>query len=180
MKLTLVRHSIPDYSNIKQEDSILLPTKAELSEDGIILANDNFKNFDFKGNEIILVSPFERTLETASILKSYIDIPITIENDLHEWLPDKTFTRKVSDIDSLYKDYLENKGTSEKQAIWETDKEIKQRVFNILKKYENYQNIIIVAHSRLFKVCFNLKSCKFASINQIEINNLEEFFNENY
>lgn len=169
MNLTLIRHSIPDYSDILETDSTKKPTKAHLSKEGIALAHNNFKDIDFSKNEIVLVSPFIRALDTANILKGYVgDIPFIVEENLHEWLPDKNFVKEVKDIKPLYKDYILHNGESIEDVFWETDLETKKRVFDTLFKYKNYNNIIIVAHSRLFKVCFNLSKCDFASINYKE------------
>lgn len=166
MELTLIRHSIPDYTKLSENDSTYLPTKAHLSEEGILLAENNFKNIDFSENEIILCSPFQRALDTSSVLTKFIDIPIFIEEDLHEWLPDKNFEYKIKDIKPLYKDYVSNNGIGI-DTIWETDLEVKNRVYNVLNKYNNYEKVIIVAHSRLFKICFGLNKCDFASISKI-------------
>lgn len=44
-----------------------------------------------KGADIILASPYTRTLQTAAIISKNTGIPIEVETDLLEWMPDLTF-----------------------------------------------------------------------------------------
>ena len=42
-----------------------------------------------RGAALILASPYTRTMQSAQILSRRLDLPVTVEWDLHEWLYDR-------------------------------------------------------------------------------------------
>lgn len=169
MELILIRHGEPDYSHISKNENTQIPTMAHLSEIGKLQAENIYKNnIDLLNNsQIIISSPFNRALETAKILNKNLNLPLFIENDMHEWLPDREFKYNIDKIHDFYKDYKIKNGIRISNEPWEEDLEVKKRVLNCLSKYSYYEKIIIVAHSRLFKIVFNIKECNFCSVNKI-------------
>lgn len=171
MHLILVRHSEPNYSDISKYENSYIPTKAHLSITGANFAYDKFnknKNILNKG-QIILASPFNRALETALILETIINKPLYIEDNLHEWLPDREFKYNISNLYNFYRDYKVKNGIRINNEPWEANEEVIQRFFKCIEKYKEFDTIIIVAHSRLFKILFNLSECDYCSINEIEL-----------
>jgi broad specificity phosphatase PhoE len=41
---------------------------------------------------LILTSPMTRALQTAALLSRALDLPLAVEFDLHEWVPDRTYS----------------------------------------------------------------------------------------
>ena len=67
MKIHFIRHGQPDYSNINLEDNIETPNFAPLTEKG----KEQAKNVNvdkLKNAKLILVSPYKRAFETATII----------------------------------------------------------------------------------------------------------------
>ena len=169
MELILIRHGEPDYSNINKNENTIVPTRAHLSKRGEMQAKNIFQNNSnlLDKSQIIISSPFNRALETAEILNKDLNLPLFIEDDFHEWLPDREFKYEINMIHKFYKDYKDKCGIRVDDEPWEEDSEVKKRVLECLNKYSNYGKIIIVAHSRLFKIVFDVKKCDFCSVNYI-------------
>ena len=60
---------------------------APLTDEGVQQAELASKNEILKGSDLIVLSPYTRALQTASIISK-------VEIDLHEFIPDKTFCIK--------------------------------------------------------------------------------------
>lgn len=158
MKIHFIRHGQPDYSSIKNDDPIYFSNLAPLTEKGISQAKLIDIN-KINKSSIIISSPYTRALQTASIISKNTNIDIKVEPMLHEWLPDKTFTSKIIDFNNFNNLYLKNKIS---ECNYENNEEMKKRLMTIIEKYKNYDEIIIVAHQRLFStlIAKNLKYCE--------------------
>ena len=89
MDLLLVRHGEPDYSDIDERGYIGHGRDlAKLTEKGVRQAERAAEDTRLQGAELILSSPYTRALQTASIISRITQIPLTVETDLHEWMPD--------------------------------------------------------------------------------------------
>lgn len=92
MDLLLVRHGEPDYSDIDERGYIGHGRDlAKLTEKGVRQAERAAEDTRLQGAELILSSPYTRALQTASIISRITQIPLTVETDLHEWMPDLSF-----------------------------------------------------------------------------------------
>lgn len=145
----LIRHGKPDYTKIEEKGFIGHGCDlAFLSEQGIKEANEVSKNKILKNSEILLSSPYTRCMQTASIISNQINIPITGAIDLHEWLPDLTYTYNNSilvknNYQKAIKDYTSNQVTSKE---YESIYSVQIRLLKTLKKYLMYQKVIVVTH----------------------------------
>lgn len=168
MKIVFIRHGEPDYipcdlRNFIGHGRALAP----LSELGILQAEDVSKNDLLKGCSLIVSSPYTRALQTAAIISRNTGLKISVEVDLHEWLPDKTYQYRTSEQSfHLYEDFLNCMGTYPKGEFrrWETIDEIIRRIVPVINKYTDlaYAKIAIVAHGgviRRFIGSFNVNYC---------------------
>lgn len=152
-KFIFIRHGRPDYTTLINKNfkghGIDL---AFLSPEGIEQAKTVAKDEILKGAELLLSSPYTRCMHTASIISNELNLPIIGEVDLHEWLPDLSFDYNYNDKKELvninfhkaleeYENPIENK-----EYDFEVMKDVKKRVLNVLKKYLNYNKVIVVAH----------------------------------
>ena len=159
MLIHFIRHGQPDYSNIKNTDPIYFSNLSPLTEKGINQANEiNIENM--KNSQIIIVSPYTRTMQTAAILSKNINKNILVNENLHEWLPDKTYQSKIANFTEYNKLFLRNECD---KCNCETMEDLKIRLLKELDIYkEKYNEIIIVADQRLISSLINkdLKYCE--------------------
>ena len=156
MKLFLIRHGQPNYSLIKDKEfrghGLDL---APLSEEGKNQIKQTAQNLLLRQAEIILSSPYTRALQTAAIISTQIQLPIEVEIDLHEWLPDQTFTYQTkSEMNSLHRDFYCNKGVYPpgEPKKWESLAALQTRVAKVFAKYTGiYETIIVTCHSMVIK-----------------------------
>ena len=59
-----------------------------LSEKGIQQIHDTAKDERLSGADLIIASPFGRTMHSAAILSKELNVEMKVETDLHEWLAD--------------------------------------------------------------------------------------------
>ncbi|MDY0075616.1 MAG: histidine phosphatase family protein [Acholeplasmataceae bacterium] len=147
-KLILIRHGEPRYDEVKEKN---LPNMGyelgKLTNRGIEQAEWVAQDPLLKNAELIVSSPYTRALQTAAIISRITQIPLVVEHDLHEWMPDKTFTFDF-EVQKSYEEYILCQGQSHKdhKYPWETYEELQKRVKHALNKYKSYQKIIVVCH----------------------------------
>ena len=108
-------------------------------------------------------------MQTASIISNQVNIPITGEIDLHEWLPDLTYTYNNSNVvKNNYRraidDYASNQVTSKE---YESIYSVQIRLLKTLKKYLMYQKVIVVTHGGVM-YSITGKHCPHCGIEQIK------------
>lgn len=166
MTIYFIRHGEPNYSFINSNDNCQWANLAPLSSCGINQAI-NLKYFEDLQNKVILSSPYTRALQTATILADGKNV--IIEPKLHEWLPSKNFSIKASEIENANRDYKNNV----QNCNYETKEEMITRMNSVLDKYKYYNDIIIVAHSRLIttylqSIGINKKHLSYCEVVKLE------------
>ncbi|MBZ9623838.1 histidine phosphatase family protein [Clostridium sp. FP2] len=165
-KLILIRHGEPDYSLVKERNfkghGIDL---AQLTPKGIEQARNVAKDKRLQGASLIVSSPYTRALETAAIISKERSLDISIEIDIHEWVPDLGFNN-VSDeeVKIASEECICCKGeyTDEDKKSWEKLSVVASRAFKGLEKYLIYEKIIVVTHGvvmRQFKYHNEIPYC---------------------
>lgn len=147
-KYILVRHGEPRYDEVKERHYFGMGYDlGKLTENGIAQAEARAKDSLFDDADLIIASPYTRALQTAAIISRLRNIPLTVENDLHEWMPDTTFKFEL-DANRSFEEYLEAKGVrnGHHQYHWESYEALQKRVVNVLQKYKKYQKVIVVCH----------------------------------
>ena len=93
----LVRHGQTDYSErnkkIYQGFGVNL---SPLSTDGVKEIINTSKDKRLCEACVILSSPYTRAVQTAAILSKELQIDISIETDLHEWMANKIMSMKTT------------------------------------------------------------------------------------
>lgn len=164
----LIRHGEADYSQLAEKGFWGFGRAfAPLSDIGIQQAEVTANDERLKMAEIIVSSPYTRALQTASIISRKIGLPITVEIDLHEWIPDKTNQNKTSEEASILKDeFVKYKGIypPDMQMRWETVNEMRTRMQRVANKYVNYEKVIFVGHGMAFRALNYIEQMKQAEI----------------
>jgi flagellar biosynthesis protein FliQ len=92
MKVIVIRHGERDYEPCYERGFIGMGLElAPLTEIGEKQAEEVALNELLRGTEIILSSPYTRCMQTSAIISRIRNIPLKVEIDLHEWVPDLTY-----------------------------------------------------------------------------------------
>lgn len=165
-KLILIRHGEPDYSYVtergfKGHGRDLAP----LTQRGVEQARAASKDSRLDGAQLIVSSPYTRALQTAAIISKGRGLDISIEIDIHEWIPDLTFSySSTEEAAAACKECCLNKGDYEEgdNRKWEKLSSVANRAFKAMEKYLNYDKIIVVCHGIVmtqFEFCEDIPHC---------------------
>lgn len=149
MKVIVIRHGERNYEPCYERGFIGMGLEmAPLTEIGEKQAEEAAHNELIRGTEIILSSPYTRCMQTSAIISRICNIPLKVEIDLHEWVPDLTYQNKKGDGKELGREFAECKGEWPKGETrkWETVSMMEKRLVSVLSKYCNFNKIIIVTH----------------------------------
>ena len=147
-KFILIRHGEPRYDEVIERGYFGMGYDlGKLTERGVLQAEQRAKDPLLKDAELIISSPYTRALQTAAIISRVTGIKLTVENDLHEWMPDTKFLFD-QDANQSFQEYLQAKGIRQlnHQYRWESYGDLKKRVELSLIKYKNYKKVIVVCH----------------------------------
>ena len=125
-----------------------------------------------KNSDIIISSPYGRTMHTAAILSKELGVDIAVETDLHEWVADKEY-RYLSDEEAMnsFREFTSKDGIRDNlcKYNWETAADIYERTEGVLKRYKNYNKVIVVCHGTVMQY--------FLGIEHPENGQIEEYVN---
>lgn len=104
--------------------------------------------------DLIITSPYGRTMHTAAILSKELQLDMVVETDLHEWCADKNYEylsdeaacknyEELHKFNGIYPDGEERE--------WESAELIKKRIGNVLEKYKQYKKVIVVCHGTVMQ-----------------------------
>lgn len=154
-KFYLIRHGEPDwYINecykFKGHGRDLVP----LTDKGVNQAKEAAILLKDKHAQLIITSPYTRTMQTAAILARELDLELRVEVDLREWQPDLTYEYETyEEFTELCEEFEKYKGEYpvNEQKKWETQKALEQRVNNVFNRYKTYDEVIVVCHEKVIK-----------------------------
>nr|WP_243633377.1 histidine phosphatase family protein [Paenibacillus xerothermodurans] len=122
--------------------------------------------------DLILSSPYTRSLQTAAYIKRNIGLPLKVEFDLHEWTPDNFQAPGINEIQELMKDYTKHNGVYPpgESKLWESKESVLKRVINVLDRYLDKSKVIVVCHSMVITTLLELKlEVEFCGVFEYEI-----------
>lgn len=126
-----------------------------LSEKGIGQIKETAKDERLANAELIIASPFGRTLHSAAILSKELNIDMKVETDLHEWLADGVTYEFLSDEEAAAAYQCLNKNAGQhpekENCRWESAEQMKKRVMKVLNKYKDFNSVIVVCHGTLMQ-----------------------------
>lgn len=151
-----VRHGEPDYPSVGEWAEIPFGKEfAGLTEQGTRQIAQAAAKLKVHRPQIILSSPYTRTMHGAGIMAQELQIPIIVERELHEWESDRTHTvREDSELLRLCQDYdlhsgIYPEGTEEQ---WESGQMVRTRVLEVLKKYLKYDRVAVSGHAIMMQM----------------------------
>ncbi|WP_066495724.1 histidine phosphatase family protein [Abyssisolibacter fermentans] len=172
MKIVFVRHGEPDYNDVKQRGFIGHGRDlAHLTKLGKAQARIAAENPILDGIELVVSSPYTRALQTAAIISKYRNVEIEVELDLHEWLPDLTYSFSDYDsVDKALKLCISSKGICPKDSPikYEELSNVFDRAKKCLEKYTSYKKIAVVTHGMLICQFAFSKEFQYCGVSEIE------------
>ena len=170
----LVRHGQPDWQWAEERRfygpaSTYIPLTAE----GVAQIEAAARDPRLREASLILASPYTRTMQSAQILSRRLDLPVTVEWDLHEWLYDLDMRGDLpqpgerygmEDMSRCFMQYMESAELTGEDNC-ETHATIARRVLNCLRRYDGTQKAILVAcHEGVIRSITGLKKVDMAQI----------------
>ena len=157
MKVLLMRHSEPDYSQVDHNQLVGYGRDiSRLTDRGISLAQNASLKKELDAVQIVLSSPYTRALETAGEIIRHRDIHLKVELGLREWQPDMTGKKLESgeQADLALKYFNDANGQLDPKSplIYETREQMLNRLNQVFQKYvDRYQTILCVTHGVLMR-----------------------------
>lgn len=176
MKIVLIRHGKPDYASVDERGFIGHGRSlAPLAEEGSAQAEAAADSPELAEVQLIVASPYTRALQTAAIISRKTGIPLTVEVDLREWEPDRTYQFKGNEESmALHQDFWVCKGeypTGETRK-WEPIADIIKRIDPVFRKYyeAGYERIAVVAHGGVIRRLTGQGRVEYCSPETVEYN----------
>lgn len=171
-KIVFMRHSEPDYSFVEEKKYIGHGMDlAQLSENGIRIAENASLDSRLNNADIIVSSPYTRALQTAAIISKNRRLDIKIELDLHEWMPDLSFQysskEQASKANRLCIEYM-GICPNDSEIKFENLEDVFRRAKKALLKYSNYKKIIVVTHDIVIQRFSFEPNIPFCGISEID------------
>lgn len=166
--ILFVRHGQPDWPFADrlglrgaQRDLVGLTAR------GVSQIEQTAVNVALEGAELILSSPYTRALHSAAIISRFRGLHVQVEHDLHEWIPDRTFScEDFPEIRALADDFRRHGGEypTGEERVWETISSVQSRVQGVLTRFDAYQKIVVVTHEMVIASITAVQEVEFAGI----------------
>ena len=178
MKLIFVRHGEPDhmarqihfpkYEGAKYDLLHLSP----LGIDQVRLSISKLRTVK---PDLILSSPYTRSLQTAAILSRATDVEIIIEPELHDWLPVQGKPANLSSalIEQKAQEFLQFKATGIMPAhrTWETEEEMRERAGRVFAKYRQLPTLIVSTHEAVIRAVIRTEIIPYGALLEFDWTN---------
>lgn len=156
-----IRHGQADFTeantNIYQGQGFHLLT---LSEAGVRQIKAAAQDERLREAQLIITSPFGRTLHSAAILSKELGLDLRVETGLHEWLADGVDFSYLpqEEADRRWQELHDNHGhhPAGETPGWESAEQMKARVFAVLDKYRDCRCVIAVCHGTLMEYVLDI------------------------
>jgi len=169
-----VRHGEPDYpSTLDWQKMSLAKNFAGLTEAGRNQIKESCKELKKYNAELIVSSPFTRTMQGAAIMARELNLDVVVEHELYEWQADLTYTiEDDKELDALVKEYNDLDGVYPhgETRVWETTEVVRARVLRVLEKYRDYKCVIVSGHGLMTQAVLGYKKgIEYGQITEIEL-----------
>ena len=168
-QILFMRHGQPDYSEIDRRKYVGFGNDlASLTENGAREIEEIAKDIRLQDVNLILCSPYTRTMHTAAIISKKLNVDFKVELDLMEWIPDKTYMYDdYQKVVAWRQEYDENNGKhTNSSQNWEEKFEIQARITRVLSKYTNYSKILVVTHGMIMNAMTGVVKPSYGQIEE--------------
>jgi broad specificity phosphatase PhoE len=111
-------------------------------------------------------------LHSTLVLRSSLVIPVKVEFDLHEWVPDCSFRwQTLDDVLPLEADYYLCQGQYPQGETrpWETLASVQSRSLAVLRRYLSYRRVLVVCHGELIRALTGMDVIELAELVPLEL-----------
>jgi broad specificity phosphatase PhoE len=151
MTFLLVRHASVDYDahpgRFRGHGIDLLP----LTDEGVAEARELAMRLSAWGPvDAIVSSPMARALQTAMVLSWGLAMEVSVELDLHEWVPD--LSQQWSGGEVPHRAYEEltacgGEWPAGEERLWEPHSRVRERAKGVLHRYADAGDTAVVTHA---------------------------------
>lgn len=150
----LMRHGEADYRPVSDRGwPGAAADLAPLSDLGVEQARLAADGLASKGATAVVSSPMTRALQTAAIVAVRLGLPLSVQFDLREWLPDDTFSwRSAEDVQAAVTDFDAHGGQwpDGRPRSWEPLSQLRDRCSAALRaalsSLPGHEVVIVVCH----------------------------------
>lgn len=177
MHLVMIRHGQPDYS-LPEGKGFKGPARelAPLTKLGVEQAERVALDPRLDGSQLILSSPYTRSLQTAAIISRVTGLKIEVVFDLHEWLIDTKYENKdMRDTIAAVREISTFKGVRSDSAKlnWEGYDKVAMRAYAALRPYLHLDKVIVACHAYIINQFYNPGRIDYCDIVEVD-------FDENF
>jgi len=149
----LVRHGETDWDLVNERRLIAAANDfAPLTSEGqrqILAVAEALRGLNVR---LLLASPMTRALQSAALLSHALDAPLRVEFDLHEWVPDLTYTWDSAErVAALYEELVRAGGEWPREGphpVWEPLSAVRWRAERALDRYADEDGTLVaVTHA---------------------------------
>ena len=169
MKIIFVRHGEPDYRELEERSYTGFGTDlAPLSKEGRQQAQELCQNPLLGSADILVSSAVTRALETASYVSCATGLPLRVEPLLHEW---QVYESGIDRFEEARRLFLEHNGEllPNSPIQYETAEEMRSRFLKSMRKYRDYQTVVVVTHRMLMRQFVPDEKIDFCQVIECEI-----------
>ena len=172
-KFLLVRHGECDYSEFDTKFyKGFGGNLAKMTDLGVSQIEKTAEDPRLQGADIMLSSPYTRALQTAAILNRNLGLKIIIETDLHEWVDEKNFVfQDYESAITAYEEFYKYDGVypNGEERMWEDAASLRERALGVLRKYQNYDKVIVACHGMLIQATAGVQHPENGEIVEFEL-----------
>lgn len=159
-KFLFVRHGEPEYASVGDWNNVPMGIHfSGLSESGRKQIKNTCCELAKYKVDIIVSSPYTRTLQSAAIMAKELNADVVVERDLHEWQSDLSFSITDQNVLlSLCQEHDRYNGVWPKgeTKLWESTEMVRNRVLSCLSKYDKYNCVVVSGHAMMMQVVFDI------------------------
>jgi broad specificity phosphatase PhoE len=122
------------------------------------------------GPELVVASPYTRTLHSAAILSRLLDCELRVDIELHDWLP---APGRMSTMDSAAVQRAAEafqtlaRGDDIGRVTAETPNEVRDRIHAALLRHRRAGTIVVVTHETLISAALGGADVPIASVHEL-------------
>lgn len=157
-QFVFVRHGEPDYPSAGDWNRFPLGQHfAGLTDEGRKQIKESCKELSKYDVDLILSSPFTRTMQGAAIMARELNADVVVERDLHEWQVDLSYSiTEEAKFLELCRDHDNCNGIypEGETRLWESTEAVRTRVMKVLEKYLDYKCVVVSGHAMMMQAVF--------------------------